>query len=255
MRRAMRDDLLKALDFVVTGTGRSGTGYAAALFTAAGLKCGHERWFHCLPGYTGGQRPPSWKDVARALKVEIHRRQLDLRGDASWLAVPYLGDFGGQVFLQLRHPVRVVDSLASWQFFSDPDGRHRPYLRFASNHFEVSGDDILDAMRWWIAWNRYAEPHADVIYHLETMQPIMLARMLDRLGATRPYTRASAAYDLVPSRGVNGAHHLGYSLAELSWDDLPAGPVKDELAREASRFGYTPENPNDDPIPFHREAS
>src|SRR3546814_6093748 len=51
--------------FLITGCGRSGTGWAAALFTALGYPCGHETVFR-YDGVGAFNQP-----------------------DSSWLAVPY----------------------------------------------------------------------------------------------------------------------------------------------------------------------
>src|SRR3546814_4600428 len=53
--------------FLITGAGRSGTGWAAALFTALGYPCGHETVFR-YDGVGAFNQP-----------------------DSSWLAVPYAG--------------------------------------------------------------------------------------------------------------------------------------------------------------------
>ena len=86
-------------DFVIVGTGRCGTQATSVALTRAGIATGHE-------------------EVYRAKGV---LRGTGLRGDASWLAVPYLAEFPGKVGHQVRHPADVVASFLSLDFFGEPN--------------------------------------------------------------------------------------------------------------------------------------
>ena len=48
---------------------------------------------------------------------EFRRRRKPLVGDASWLAVPFLGKFRGRIYLQVRHPLKVISSLVGMRLF------------------------------------------------------------------------------------------------------------------------------------------
>lgn len=52
-------------------------------------------------------------------------------GDSSWMAVPHLEHFDGLKVLQLRDPIRVIQSFTGTRFFSDPT-RNRAQHAFAS---------------------------------------------------------------------------------------------------------------------------
>lgn len=62
------------MSYLLTGTGRCGTGYVAALLTEAGYKCGHERMFglesegHWLRGW----HESSWLGVRCQMDRRIH---------------------------------------------------------------------------------------------------------------------------------------------------------------------------------------
>ncbi len=84
--------------FVVTGSPRSATRYAAVLFERLGVPCTHEQVFR----QTG-----SAIDVVRWYKQNNH-------GDSSWLAWAFLDLIPGPVvvFHTRRNPWKVIDSMA-----------------------------------------------------------------------------------------------------------------------------------------------
>jgi len=103
--------------WLITGTGRCGTGYVANVLQSVGFNCGHEAVFTL-----GG--------VGYAQKT-MH----EFDGDASWLAVPYLDDpllaDVGVVHL-VRHPKAVVDSMLNMELWTSED--YSGYHLFAHNH-------------------------------------------------------------------------------------------------------------------------
>ena len=114
--------------FVVVGTGRSGTGYIASLFNAAGLRCGHEDVYNVQAGvrdvWVKTHRPTPLREMRARLGEERRRRRARFDGDASWMAVPRLPHFRGAAFLQVRDPLAVVSSFQGTRFFDAPaDGQ------------------------------------------------------------------------------------------------------------------------------------
>jgi len=228
------------LRFVITGTGRCGTGYTAALFQAAGLQCGHEDVFKEKPGLWDKAAPRSGlvarlKEPLGRVKEEVRRRHTTLDGDASWMAVPRLERFKGVRFLQLRDPLKVVSSFTGTRFFSrEPKVQNR----FAAAHFRVTGDDVRDAMRWWVEWNRLGAKGADLVYRIEDLDTDQFAEMLKMVGGVRdPQGAAIRAFAAVPSN-VNAARAHTSSRRDLSWNELPEGPEKEALWTAALEFGY-----------------
>jgi hypothetical protein len=104
--------------FLITGCGRSGTAWAASLFTALGYPCGHEEAFS--------------RDRDGPLT----------ESEASWLAVPYLDSLpeGTPVLRIMRDPYKVVQSIIAKGFLSRDDdydkfvARHRPDIVSPSTH-------------------------------------------------------------------------------------------------------------------------
>lgn len=99
---------------VVTGSGRSGTGFTATLLTSSGIVCGHEEIFG-----------PWVKDF-----ISLGR----LRNDASWLAAPHLTSLPARTLVvhQTRHPLAVARSYLGIGFFAEAS-------------MEVSRGDVVGA--------------------------------------------------------------------------------------------------------------
>ena len=123
------------LDFVVVGTGRCGTAYMAELLTRMGIPCGHEWVFSAHP-----RRYPD----------------LDIVGDSSAQAVPFLHEFTGLVLHQVRDPLRVIGSFLGFGLFKDPVA-HGIDGQFMMRHFQFTGDELGDAIRYYVEWNERCE--------------------------------------------------------------------------------------------------
>ena len=99
---------MSQLSYVVVSTPRSGTGWAHAVYTAMGLRCGHEAHFHY-----GKQQ---WACVSMP----------EVWGDSSWMAAPFIPELppGTVVLHQVRNPVASVASMAGhfakWGEWDDP---------------------------------------------------------------------------------------------------------------------------------------
>lgn len=81
------------MKYLITGTGRCGTGYISKILTYSGIKCGHESIF----------KP-----------FEVNKKEMDLYdADSSWFAAPILQNFNFTVIHIVRNPLKV---LRSWLF-------------------------------------------------------------------------------------------------------------------------------------------
>lgn len=197
-------------NFAIVGTGRSGSRFISAALQAAGIDCGHESWW----GPTANRRVPG------------------LDGDSSWLAVPHLDEFDGPVLHQVRHPLDVIRSLVGITMFSNPE--HREFRWFMYAHQPgLTGDDVHDAMLWWTEWNRRCERHAVLRYRVEDVDADLLAHIAAVAGHPIGVGDAAVALEQVPNN-VNSRPR-----AQLTFDDLPAGPLRDQVAEQADEYGYT----------------
>ncbi|WP_334142960.1 hypothetical protein [Rhabdothermincola sp.] len=195
-------------EFVIVGTGRCGTAYIAKLLREMGVRCGHEAVFS-KRGVTASRT---------------------LQGDASWLAVPYLAHYRGVVLHQTREPMATINSFVGVHRFSQQLDPKRS-ISFVAKHFEITGDEVADSMRWYVDWNERCEPYALLRYQVEQV-PERIGEILRTLGLTVEQARIDQALAAVPTTTNTKTR------AALAFDDLPAGPLRDRLARTAERYGY-----------------
>jgi len=78
------------MKFIITGTGRSGTGFTYKTLELNGFKSGHEAVF------------THTKDTLKNIK--------DYDCDVSWLAAPFLANYDIPKFHVVRNPVKVIES-------------------------------------------------------------------------------------------------------------------------------------------------
>lgn len=152
------------MPLIVTGTGRSGTGYCAEVLRACGVRCGHESVF--TPAVALDRQPIDWGDF---------------EADCSWLAAPVLASAAdAHVVLVTRHPMAVVRSWLELRILDRDDD----YTRVIRRHTPATmvGAVAGRALRHWVSWNLLAAAHADEHARLEDLDLARLARWLHLLG-------------------------------------------------------------------------
>jgi hypothetical protein len=153
--------------FVVAACPRSGTTYAATLFGALGVRCGHEDVFG--PDQGLGDMPVEWNGYD---------------GDSSWHAVPFLPLDDVVVLHQVRHPLEVIRSIAGIRFLARadlPNKATRAVRRHAPEVFEPDTEAERAAIMWRI-WNQRAEEHANFTYRLEDIGVSLVSHLCDLVG-------------------------------------------------------------------------
>lgn len=147
-----------AVDAVITGTGRCGTGYMAALLNEMGVPAGHEKVFTPY-GISPDDR---W------------------RVDVSWLAGPVFAEHKLPAVNLVRHPEDVISSLIGIRFFSDPV--HLPYRMWVERFMDITGDDLVDAPHFYWQWNSIIERNSLGFFRIEDMdKPDEVERLLGTL--------------------------------------------------------------------------
>lgn len=210
---------------VVTGTGRSGTGYMARLITEATghATCGHEGWFAAL-----GDRTPG----------------LDV--DSSWLALPAIeaGTWAGPVVHVVRNPVATVASLLRTEFFGTQAGA--PYSQFALANCPQAADalaisPVAAAVEFWAHWNARCAAAAQLTVRLEDVSDFeggndsIGAATLDLIGLTLGLTFEWHVADAIPRTVNTRAHPSGNNDLVVAVDE---DYVWDRLGWRAPAFGY-----------------
>ena len=131
------------MEFLVIGTGRSGTGYMSKLLTSNGKLCGHES-IYGLP--------------VNFVRYQSIEKKLNYKGDSSWLAVPFIPQILSinpeTTFIHIvRNPIDVIKSFLELDFFNDINLRNSPYVRLISDNINLKGKTQLErAIAYYIGW-------------------------------------------------------------------------------------------------------
>lgn len=190
---------------VITGTGRSGTGYTAQVLRAARVVCGHEDWWN------------PWGSQVDGLDI-----------DSSWCALAVgLDGYSGHVWHQVRHPLDVVSS-----FVKQPP--HDPYRALKNRLLDVVPDSPVEyGMAACGAYLTATEKVAERTWRLDDIDAELIVDLAAAVGITVTPATADTALAIVPR-----TYNLHGSGERLGWDDLPAGSLRDELADWARRWGW-----------------
>jgi GT2 family glycosyltransferase len=200
--------------FVITGTGRSGTRYAAAVLSALQISCGHELIYR-------PDGPIPWANA---------------RGDSSWMAAPHLQDFytehpEGTVVHLLRNPLDVINSLVGIGFFDDTQrAAHGPYRDYAEQHCPqafLPNSPAERAATFVVDWNRRIEPWAKLRAKVEDLTPQAVQTIAQTVGSDPALLFVEKQLATVPT----DLNHR--PRAALGWDDVP-----DRVRHLAVEYGY-----------------
>ncbi len=143
-------------EFLVTGTGRCGTGSAWQALRDYGLDVTHQgiRHEHAL--------------------VDGFGRSVGVDGDVSFEAAPLarlLAEGGWRVVLLHRDPAKVIRSWLSLGAFTDAmASTHEMWWRSLQKHTPqvlFPPTPVQRATQFYIEWNRLVLPHADVVLRLD----------------------------------------------------------------------------------------
>lgn len=142
-----------ALRFVVIGSGRSGTAWAARQLTESGIVCGHESVFDWHPSSDPSRRLDY---PGRTPSPHEPPDRIALEADASLAAIAHLAQLpdGCNVWHVARDPRQVIDSWAASGILGDLP--RTPYGRFIAAHVPAVAaerDLIGRAARWVAEWN------------------------------------------------------------------------------------------------------
>ena len=139
------------IQYIVTGTPRSGTGFTSQLLTSGGLKIGHEMFFG-MPG--AGFYPRG------------------AVGDCSWLAVPYLRNYPNAKKIHIvRNPLKTISSMLHARNLDDVQIANNMYCYYKVKH-------LPEIMQWkglnrylffWTVWNNVAEKECEKRFKLENI--------------------------------------------------------------------------------------
>ncbi|HIG10101.1 MAG: hypothetical protein ABGY71_11940 [bacterium] len=204
---------------LITGCGRSRTGYSAKPLSALDIPCGHEEVFS-LQACTSGE--VDWPE--------------SLLAESSWLAAPFLGDLPPRTAIlhQVRQSLSVIRSLARIGLFEGPSA----YRSFVEEHLGGRARwgwlGALEAcLRYWEEWNALVERGAQEsgLYYrriqIQQFDPGFLVSLLGELG----FERSEAQ---VADCNTSGDKTVDEN---LTWQSLHEGDTKMAVALRAASYG------------------
>ena len=167
------------LQYLVVGTGRSGTVYMAKLMTSIGFPCGHEAifdntgWEAALARLRKEQpieisliaKLASMPDEGHGVNWFWKRKALPLVADASYMAAPFLDKEELKdvtIIHTVREPMRVINSFISgFEYFQNNEQETMcPYHNFIYTYVpEVKEmpDPVSRAALYYLRWNEMIE--------------------------------------------------------------------------------------------------
>jgi hypothetical protein len=140
-------------DFVVTGTGRCGTGLCMIVLKQMGVPASHEAFFTLdRRSFDAGDR------------VAYDRHPTN---DVALMAAPFLRQVGKPALHLVRNPLDVVNSFLHLQL--SPTAPHE--ITDFINHFvTLEGDSAPELWAdYWIKWNRMCAEEAAVTVQVEAL--------------------------------------------------------------------------------------
>jgi hypothetical protein len=164
------------------------------------------------------------------------------RGEASWLAAPFVPHFMGDVIHVVRHPLAVIGSLAGSGFFTRHADGANDLATWSARMAGLDplracdGDgwavDIARAASHVLRWNQMIERHARLRVRVEDLDVAAVIALLDVVGVSREPERIAQILSATP-RSINTTG----TAREVGWSDLPVD-VAAELRQMAERYGY-----------------
>jgi hypothetical protein len=177
---------IKKLNYVVAGTGRSGTVFMAKLLTSLGIPCGHETIFQCdgmeynLARLQNSPEMPSLSVSMVAKRASINEtwfgKNRRIEADSSYMAAPFLDHAcltETKIIHVVRHPLKVINSFVNGfgYFKSDshkidavpngwlysPGEYHRFMYQYVPELYSDSLSPIEKASIYYVKWNEMIE--------------------------------------------------------------------------------------------------
>lgn len=218
------------MKLVVTGCGRSGTQFMAAVLGHLGLKVSHERCFKEDSEYK------TWEEIAEAKEWK------DYDAECSWLAAPFVDILPpGTIAIHLvRDLLKVVRCWYSHDIITTA-----PVGAFARKYVEYEEDwtPLKKAIYYVYDWNELMDSHVGegiaTRVKVEDITPVFLQELFYHCGFPFEMKKAEQALDgiTIPFNHAGcGSHKV------LTWEDIVR--EEDDVGRclrgMSIRYGYPP---------------
>jgi hypothetical protein len=245
----VRDSLMtstrNSLEYLVVGTGRSGTLYAAKLLTALGKPCGHERIF------TGGEPTVTLPTIEQGGENSACGKHFGLEFDgppvaeSSYMAVPFMEHEclkNSTIIHVVRDPLNVIRSFLNNLLFFREDRasfRHAPeqFLYEHLPHLDFLPDPVSRACFYYLRWNQMIEESIGdrkyLLYPIENGPDTLLKFMGLDSGEHALPDNSCNAYSKWPDH-----MRISTDLPTVADEEIRACFLWKDVATLARKYGY-----------------
>lgn len=226
------------LDFVITGTGRCGTVYAAKLLTSLGHPCTHESIFtpdgisHALKSIKSGKIKNS--TVSKNGNLDWYPKGVLPVGESSYMAASFLDRkilHNVKVVHLIRDPAKVVFSWLRFKYFQSVP---HPKLKYWEDNLALLMPEIWHyenpverACYYYLAWNNLIELKANKSLYLK-----------HRIEDGNGFLKFLNIEEKDNSFSNKKANTNNRNKDERSYRDIPESPLKEEILEFAIDHGY-----------------
>ena len=230
------------LNYIVTGTGRSGTVYMARVLTDLGIPCGHESIFNqekdnnVISRFFGKMKPTISKVSDNYGWVDLSQ----LKADSSYMAVPYLNRPSINeipVIHVVRNPFAVISSFVmDLGYFKNMannpfnvEGHWEEWIFTHNPELNLTLDPIERACIHYVTWNERIEKcKEDRKYWFQRVEEPFPNEFFGFLGM--PIKTVGFKNKKINSKKKR--------TRDFTADDIPNGPHKDKFLELVKRYGY-----------------
>ena len=237
------------LKFIVTGTGRSGTVFAAKLLTKLGIPCGHECIFNYEPFDKIARKlyDPKLRELSYCSTHDLSIKKDNPEelekwtegektiAESSYMAAPYLNlpELKNVKIIHLiRNPLKVISSFVkSLNYFSQNNPTNEWEIKIYNNLRNLRNihTQIERACFYYCKWNELIEnnskKHKYIICKLENITNNNL--FYNFIDKTKQEIELPKNVNAINKREEN-----------FKITDIPIGPVKEEFIKKISQYGY-----------------
>jgi hypothetical protein len=229
------------LKFIVAGTGRSGTVYAARVLTDLGIPCGHESIFNyedeeiVIKRFLGLLPPTISECSANYGWVRLD----SIVADSSYMVVPYLNRQGVKevpIIHIVRNPLQVVSSFVKdLEYFCDKINntyningweqwiyKHNPEISVTTNSLER-------ACCHWTSWNQKIEQMSqNRKYYFHRVEDDFKDDFFDFIGIKKREIGFK-------NKRINT---MKKRMDNFKIEDIPEGVIKQNFLTLMAKYGY-----------------
>lgn len=216
--------------FLITGTGRCGTGYISHLLTNMGIKTTHEGIFTILNTNITRTIDKDWMEKGWPLESP---------GESSWMAIYFLDQLmeqGVKIIHLIRDPIEVIRSFMRIKFF-EGDNVYRIWSERQNGYpYDcLVGTRLEKIINRIIYFHDRLEKRQDFWLKIEDINTETLKPFTEFLGCsfTNDYIeKAIKKTTFYNSVGDKKDDFL------INWNTLPAGETTDRLYEIAKKYDY-----------------